>query len=878
MVFRDRGLLLLALLVSLGVGCSKSDSGPAGFELGDDGVDDPLGATAGEARAGRIEAGELPANASEFLTWKGGDFVLANDRVALVIEDAGPSDLYDPWGGKPVGLGRVEGGALVDPADFGEIFFLIGRQTIMAEHVGVVADGSDGGAAIVRAQGPIRSLPFVDSLMRVLFAKSFDDVYGAIDYVLEPDANYVDIYLSLISEAEDSRTIGAMTGHGFMFTPRMPVWVNSGLGFDGLATGTDFVAFVDEWGASYTYSVPGEHMGGILAAAGFVSNSSESFSIPSGRSKRLHARITIGGRGLDGALVAQADMEGKALREVSGRVVDSTGAPVAGVSVHAMSTAAEPGHLNRVRTALDGTFTMHIAEGEDVDLLLWRRGDRLGGPFRVAAGEANAGDLALPAGGYVWVKATTELGGGAIPARIQVRPGPANTDVLPEPDPRFGEDAVATGRIQQVYALPGEDTVLRLPAGEWEVIVSRGYEYEIATVVVDIADQNCDPDADPSACPTVTPVLERSVDTAGVMCGDFHVHTRRSNDVADDPRVKLISAAADGVEIPTRSDHEYIEDWDTDAIDLGLDAFLYGLTSLELTTFVQYGHFGVLPLDPDPELPNNGAILWQTFPTPESPDTPVATEPPSTVFARVHARPEQPALIVNHPRGAGNYFGYVGFDSTTGMASRADRWDDSFHAVEVFNGSDWLACREGEVADWLSLLDHGLRRPAVGSSDSHGIDHSPVGYPRTCVDVGIDEPPTGATERRAFANDVRDGIIAGEMVVSGGIYVTTSVGGVGPGGDATGVGDVAQVEIRVQAPSWVDVDAIEIVVDGQTLETIAAIDFVPGMGAVRHVAVHDVPVSANGSYIVVAAYGDEPLLIHPGYIPFGVANPIFLTR
>jgi hypothetical protein len=571
-------------------------------------------------------------------------------------------------------------------------------------------------------------------------------------------------------------------------------------------------------------------------------------------------------------------MADQTLRTVTGRVVDSSGAPVAGVSVHAMSTGAEPGHVNRVHSGDDGRFTMHLPEGQDVDLYVYRRGDRTGGPFALAATQDDAGDLALPAGGYVRVLAATELGGGPIPARIQIRPGPANADPLPTPDARFGEDGVAAGRVQQVYALPGEDQVLRLPAGQWEVIVSRGYEYEVHTALVDITDQNCDPAADASACPTVTPVLERSVATPGMMCGDLHIHTRRSNDSGDDPRTKLVSAAADGVEIPVRSDHEYVEGWDSDVFDLGLESYLYGLASVELTTFQQYGHFGVIPLDPDPDAPNGGTIPWQTYPTPEDPDVPVATDTPPVVFERVLARPERPALIVNHPSGSKNYFNYVGLDSTTGLPAHEDRWSTSFHAIEVFNGNNWVACRDDQVADWLSLLDHGLRRAAVGSSDTHGISREPVGYPRTCLDLGADVPPADPSARRAFADQVRDTIIAGDMIVSGGIYVTTRVGEFGPGDDATGLGDTAQVEITVQAPTWVDVDAIEIVVDGQTLEVIPAADFVPGTGAVRHTATHSVPVGAEGGYVVVAAYGDEPLLIHPGYVPFGVANPIYLAR
>src|SRR5690349_16399818 len=155
---RAIGLVLLTVVVG---GCGNDEvipgddqppscTPPPGPAVGSlDGHPDPLGAGPNEARAGRITAAELPAVPSGLITWKPGDFVLANDKVAIVIEDVGDSDLYDPWGGRPVGLARVAGGHLIEPAYFGELFFLTGRSTIVTESVSVIHDGSDGKPAII---------------------------------------------------------------------------------------------------------------------------------------------------------------------------------------------------------------------------------------------------------------------------------------------------------------------------------------------------------------------------------------------------------------------------------------------------------------------------------------------------------------------------------------------------------------------------------------------------------------------------------------------------------------------------------------------------------------------------------------------------------
>ena len=51
--------------------------------------------------------------------WEERDFVLANEHVAMVIEDVDESELYDPWGGRPVGVAQIAGGALVEPGTSG---------------------------------------------------------------------------------------------------------------------------------------------------------------------------------------------------------------------------------------------------------------------------------------------------------------------------------------------------------------------------------------------------------------------------------------------------------------------------------------------------------------------------------------------------------------------------------------------------------------------------------------------------------------------------------------------------------------------------------------------------------------------------------------
>ena len=813
---------------------------------------DPLHSSTTQARAGRVTAAQLPDVPSGLITWKAGDFVLANDRVAIVIEDAGDSDLYDPWGGRPVGLARVSGGKLIEPANFGELFLLTGRSSVVTEAVTVLNDGSDGKPAVIRARGKLHPLPFFESVIGVVYSEKWLDLEAAIDYSLAPGAEAVEItYRYSSPRAEDKQSPSTL--HAFMYTKRTPVF-QPDLGFDEVLKGP-YAAFVDDAATSYAYLPADGVFNGSLATSGFVGAFNPGFTIKGcGETERLHAKIAIGGPGLDGAVAAAGRVLGTATRTITGTATRE-GAAASGVHVHATDAAGK--YLTRALTTATGTFTLTVPATADVTLTAYRRGDGLGTAHVPPA--SDSATVALPASATIHVTASSS--GGHVPARVQILPGPGQ--VLPAVPANFGEEPIAGGRLQVLYATTG-DTSVTVPPGTWEVVVSRGYEYELVRQTVTVA---------AGAIATVDAELDHSVDTTGVMCGDFHVHTWRSNDSGDVALTKVSQAVADGLELPVRSDHEWVADFSSELHQLGLEAWAAAFGSIELTSFEVWGHMGVFPLTPDPAAVNAGAPKWQTFPTLDAPDTEFATLSPPKVFDAVRARPEAPIVIINHPRGGANYFDYVGFDAATGIASSASDWDTKFTMVEVFNDSDWLYNRTRNVEDWLSLLKSGRKVFAVGSSDSHGISTSPVGYPRTCIRFGTDDP------RALTAPIVRDALSAGHATVSGGIYVSAAIGGTGPGDTTTGAGSPQLVDVSIQAATWIDATTIEVIVDGVTVDTIPIMpaDADATNPVVRWHGQLPVQVAATGGFVVIAAYGAKALEpVHPGRIPFGVTEPIFV--
>jgi hypothetical protein len=200
-------------------------------------------------------------------------------------------------------------------------------------------------------------------------------------------------------------------------------------------------------------------------------------------------------------------------------------------------------------------------------------------------------------------------------------------------------------------------------------------------------------------------------------------------------------------------------------------------------------------------------------------------------------------------------------------------WSGEFEALEVFNDSDFEANRGKIVADWFALLNHGKRVWAVGSSDSHGIISSPVGYPRTCLRFGHDDP------QRLSADIVRNALRAGQATVSGGLYMTVSgPGGIGPGGGVPSMSDPLDFQIVVQAPSWLAATRLEVIVNGETERTVELTEVMTGGPARRYETTVTLKRGARPQSWVVfhaSAAGRDLSPIYPGRKPFAVSNPMF---
>lgn len=841
-------------------GCSSDDgtdavnpdacpTAAAVFEIGDaTGHTDPYGAAAaGEARAGRLtDESMIVQSAHGRQKIRVGDFVLANDKMAVVIEDAGLSDGYVQFGGEILAIDKIgSDGRPMGLSHYVESLITLSNETVQPTSVTVINDGSDGNAAIIRATGPLRELPFLNGALGALFQRRYG-LEVAFDFVLEPGAEKVLLRLGIINPSEDPVDFGAGgisdELHGF-FQKSHNQLATKEFGFADAGGEIEWAAFISgDW--NFAWRLPGgRDLYAELEISGFQYMSAPGGFVADacGTTWRDHVEIIAGGPHLDGLVQAirRVDGEGPG-REIRGTILDGDGAPVPNAWVHVEGPDGR--YLSRTRADALGEFTTHGIDGEAAVIVP----DQLGGKLTsatVAADQAST-EIALPKAGVLRVVTTDADTHAGMPVRIQVIPA-AGVTGWPS---SYGIPNEGGGRLYQEFAMTGAAD-FDVPPGEHRVIVSRGFEWEMFDAVVTVA---------AGETREIPVELLRSVDSTGIMCADFHIHSHQSADSNDPIPWKVRSAIADGLEIPVSSEHDWVVDFQPVIEELGGADWAFGMPSSEMTSF-EWGHMGVVPLVPRPDALNNGAINW-----------PGRTPP--DVFDEIQNLPEDPILIINHPSDGGfaSYFSSSSLNRKT-AEGREGRWSTNFDAIEVFNSSDFDRNRDDSVTDWFVLLNHGYTFWAVGSSDSHHLRGSPVGYPRTCIDFGHDDPT------RLTRDVVRDRMLTGAMTVSGGLLMTV-VGpdGTGPGATLSGFGSSAEFVVTVQGPSWVEGDTLEVIVDGETRETVALMPFGDGPGNVyMNTVVVDFDDSSDRSWVVFHAKGVGDLQPLHGKRVFAASNPVF---
>lgn len=459
----------------------------------------------------------------------------------------------------------------------------------------------------------------------------------------------------------------------------------------------------------------------------------------------------------------------------------------------------------------------------------WSERDKLTGPITGAA---------LPTAGKIRWEVTEK--GAPVPARVLVR------GIEGTPDPYWGTEAKDGAVLNVVHAEKGAGQ-RAIPPGKYRVIVTRGFEYTAFEAPIEVA-------AGREA--VVKAAIERVVDTKGYIAADLHLHAIPSPDAPSLLADRVRSLVAAGVEVGVATDHNAVTDYSPVIRELGLKAKVASIVGDEVTTRdLSWGHFNVFPL----------AV--------GTPPLPYMRTLPASIFAAARAsKPlgEKTLVQVNHPRmGDIGYFDILRMDSADvqGWLRRSNAAQMNFDAIEVFNGDhyDRIGSVEAVMRDWYALLNAGFRYTATGNSDSHRVAFHEAGSPRTLVAVPSDNP--GALDERAFIDSIR----AGRAIVSSGPFVTIAAGGKGIGSTITP--GLVDIEVRVDAPPWVDIDKVQVIRRGELAREWGTADLTARPSTLR--AQLDLKA---GDWIIAIARGSKPMtfLYRPNATPFAFTNAIYV--
>lgn len=830
--------LTLVLLLALTTCTSETNAPPVQERLP---LDARLGA--GEARAGVVMS-ESELIGGRAAQGQIGDFKLYNEHIAVLIGQPGLARGYNPYGGSIIDADIVRPEGEPGRSAFGEVIvgadlFILNGETVEFD------DGRDSGYASVHVTGKVAEMPLFSALFSGLFGTEPYDLEWEVEYVLEPGAHVVRCNYTFYNPGRKPVEIG-LPAAGFIFDSARPFVQHYGFNPpDSEGTGPYYGAFTEDVG--YLYGAQDADLSVVINDSGVVfSQMGDPITVRAReRISYTHYLVVEGGD----LAKAQSHWRKTVLEEaelqISGKVVDTEGQPAPHARVHVLDDKIETerDYVTRTRADAQGRYSASVPSSGRYRLSAVTSGLTRSPEVTVTTGPEDTvvPDLVVPVAGLLNYEIKDDEGT-LLPAKLSIRP----LGDLPDIPSRFGEDGLHYGLTRTVFAHTGSGQV-ELPAGEYNVFVTRGIEYELETVRLNIT---------ATAATQLQSVLEHSVETPGWVSTDTHIHSQLSPDSPDSFEFKVRAMVAEGLEVPVSSEHEAIGDFNPAIEALGLAPWIHGMVGTEITTYL-YGHFNAYPVVADPTKPGNGRIDWYD-------------KSPGEMFEAAHANSGKPFVQVNHPRASsiGGYLNAMGYDRETGESSRSD-WSPDFDGLEVMNGCSSQGIESEDVQDWFSFLNRGHRVAGVGATDNHRAASGHMGLPRTYLQVPSDEP-SEVTE-----DDFRAAFNGGRLVVSCGPFLSVQMGESQIGDTATLQGDLVTLQVKVQAPTWMDVDRVQVVVNGETVKTQ---QLAPVAGVLRFEGTLTASVAPGvDAWVLVATSGDDRHGVGMRNRPsFAFTNPIFL--
>lgn len=805
-----------------------------------DNLSDLLGS--GEVRAGIITAeDELiggPRARGEI-----GDFKIYNSQIEVIIRSTDlPGIGWTTYSGNIIDADRAR-----PKNDEGKDSLWAHEQVagilrgFFAKGVEIAQSGHDG-QAIIRVIGKDGGIHIVDGVVPLPDAQ-LDFV---TEYILLPDTDYLKIKTTLINKKSKDRNvliadIGLWADETRIFSPRAGFETGE---FD-LFAGLRWIGGVNNLGLPVSYALatadPDKNFYAPYIDKEIIPMVDGFLDLPA-NDEASYERLFIVGNGdtsLFNSTLNDYD-ESDDFVVLEGQVVFPAGSDLEGVEV--VVTDQRPAGSNHVGVLwpdANGEFTLEVPKGV-YTLVASAEGRLDSAPVVVDLSTKTKATVTVQIGEPGFFSYTiVDQNDDPLPGKIFFQPGHNATS-----------DAYISRRV---WSVTGQGTE-RVTPGDYTVTASHGMEYEIYSENITIqAGDTASFDAQ----------IGHVVDTSGHMTGDFHIHTQFSMDSEVIAQTRIKELASAGIEMPVITDHDYQSDYSVYVEELGIENLIRPVVGTEVSPY--YGHFNSWPMTKPDYAPDYYGV-------------PMVEYDEDQVIVKKYEHPDMwdiarndfgaQVIQINHPRSSSSgWFNYVNYDPSVGVGSVWQwRWRDDFDAIEVFNSG---ANHEGSLDDWFSFLDQGLNYTLTGNSDSHTIT-SELGNPRNVFAMPTDDPVA------ADPMDMVDAILNHENQVSNGPFIQFSISGESIGGSVSlSPGSDVDIQIRVQAPLWVEMDYLRVYSNNMTIVTEIALSSTGTV--VRYDDTVTLTPASDAYYVVEAGHTSATLgPVIRGERVFGMTNPIWV--
>lgn len=517
-------------------------------------------------------------------------------------------------------------------------------------------------------------------------------------------------------------------------------------------------------------------------------------TLASGESFTLTRQLWAGADLLD-VLAIRAKSAEAPLKQIHVVMQDKGGRPLDRALVELFDESDK--FYGSARTSADGQLSAELPHGRySVRVTaLGRRIDQ--DKLRLDVAENRAAPSVVKFDQYVTGQVDVHVidgSGQPIPCKAEFRSSSGETvDFGPE----SSEFAVRNLR----YAPHGKFTQ-RLPAGDYELVVSHGPEYEIAKQTIRIDGGKTTP---------VAVRLNRVVNTAGWVSSDFHSHSTPSGDNTSSQLGRVLNLVAEHIEFAPCTEHNRVDTYVPHIEELGIQKFIATVSGMELTGQpLPLNHQNAFPLKMTPHTQDNGAPLVLDN-----------LEDQIERLALWDDRSEK-LVQVNHPDLGWMFYDKNGDGQPDGGFERAFPFmnvveihpvDSALHlgpVREFANGSKF----HNTIFRWLQLLNQGYRIYGVVNTDAHYNFHGSGGL-RNWIQSSTDDP--AKIDPMEMVRAAKEG----RLTVSNGPFLEVWAGEPGQtarvtcGQDLLAKSKRITLKVKAQSPAWFGVNRVFVLVNGR---------------------------------------------------------------